>query len=126
MGLWIWLLIVDLLIPLTELGFGTLFLRRAPKNINFIFGYRTALSMKNRDTWSFAHRMIGRLWLTLGGVLLPLSPVPLLFCLRSDERAIALTGGIVAVVQILLLILSVIPVEIALHRTFDENGIRKS
>ena len=126
MGLWIWMLIVDLLIPLTELGFGTLFLRRAPKNINFIFGYRTALSMKNRSTWSFAHRMIGRLWLTLGGVLLPLSPVPLLFCLRSDERAIALAGAIVAVVQILLLILSVIPVEIALHRTFDQNGIRRS
>lgn len=36
--------------PVTMVGFGRLFMAKAPKNINMLFGYRTAMSMKNRDT----------------------------------------------------------------------------
>ena len=125
MGLWIGLLITDLLMPLIALLFGALFFRRAPKKINFIFGYRTSFSMKNKDTWAFAHRMIGRVWLPLGAAMLVLSPIPLLCLMGADESAVSLAGGMVMSVQVLLLILSIIPVEIALRRTFDQNGIRK-
>ena len=61
MAFWVFMLIMGLLIPLTMVGFGKLFLTRAPKNINMVFGYRTVMSMKNRDTWEFAHKMIAHL-----------------------------------------------------------------
>ena len=48
MAFWVFMLIMGLLIPLTMFGFGKLFLTRAPKNINMVFGYRTVMSMKNR------------------------------------------------------------------------------
>ena len=70
MGFWIFMLIMDLLIPFTMIGFGYLFLKRTPKNINVLFGYRTTMSMKNRDTWEFAHRYCGKLWYMWGGILL--------------------------------------------------------
>ena len=41
MGFRIFMLIVVLLIPLTMLLFGWLFFRRTPKEINYVFGYRT-------------------------------------------------------------------------------------
>ena len=47
MGFWIFMLVIDLLIPLTMIGFGRLFLKKIPKDINALFGYRTSMSMKN-------------------------------------------------------------------------------
>lgn len=51
MGFWFFMLIMDLLIPFTMIGFGKCFLKKAPDNINSVFGYRTSMSMKNKDTW---------------------------------------------------------------------------
>ena len=57
MGFWIYMLIMDLLIPTVMVLFGRAFLKKAPKEINYVFGYRTSRSMKNRDTWEFAHQV---------------------------------------------------------------------
>ena len=59
MGFWIFMLIMDLLLPFTMIGFGRYFMKKAPKEINSVFGYRTSMSMKNKDTWEFAHKYCG-------------------------------------------------------------------
>ena len=46
MGFWIYMLIMDLLIPIIMILFGQAFLKKAPKEINYVFGYRTSRSMK--------------------------------------------------------------------------------
>ena len=56
MKFWIFMLIMDLLLPFTMIGFGRYFMKKAPKEINSVFGYRTSMSMKNKDTWEFAHK----------------------------------------------------------------------
>ena len=65
MGFWIFMLIMDLLIPFTMIGFGKMFLKKAPDQINYVFGYRTSMSMKNQDTWVFAHHYCGKIWIYL-------------------------------------------------------------
>ena len=30
------------------------------EDVNFVFGYRTSMSMKNKDTWEFAHKYCGK------------------------------------------------------------------
>ena len=60
LGFWLYMLAVDLLIPATMIGFGLLFLKRPPKKINAIFGYRSMRSMRNEDTWRFAHQHCGK------------------------------------------------------------------
>ena len=125
MAFWIFMLVICLIIPLSMLGFGRLFMTRPPKSINAAFGYRTTMSMKNRDTWDFAHRLIGRLWFWCGLVLLPLSVVPLLFVIGRDTETVGKLGTIVEAVQLIPLIGSIFPVEAALKRTFDKNGARR-
>ena len=66
LGFWLYMLAVDLLIPATMIGFGLLFLKRPPKKINAIFGYRSMRSMQNEDTWRFAHAHLSKLWVRLG------------------------------------------------------------
>lgn len=125
MGFWIFMLIMDLLMPLLMLGFGSLFLKRPPKEINFVYGYRTTMSMKNKDTWQFAHACFGRLWSRIGLILLPVSIIPLLFVVNRDTNTVSIVGGVVCAIQVVVLLASIVPVEKALKRTFDRDGNRR-
>ena len=125
MGFWVFMLVINLLIPSVMILFGMMFVRKAPKEINFIFGYRTERAMKNRDTWEFAHKFCGRLWLICGALLLPLSVIPFLFVIGADTDLVGTVGAIVCGVQMIPLIGSVFPTEIALKNSFDKDGNRK-
>ena len=125
MGFWIYMTLMGMLIPVTMLVFGIKFSKGAPENINSVFGYRTAMSMKNRDTWEFAHRYCGKVWRVCGLILLPASVIPMLFVLGGSEDTVGTVGGIVCGVQLAVLIGSIFPTERALKREFDEKGERR-
>lgn len=125
MAFWLFMLIVGLIIPLSMVSLGKMFSTKAPKNINMFFGFRTAMSMKNQDTWVFAHKRIGNLWFRLGLGLLPLSVIPFLFVISKDTVTIGKLGTIVVAVQLILMMGTIIPVEVALKKNFDKNGRRR-
>lgn len=125
MDFWIFMLCMDLIIPFTMIGFGRLFLNNAPREINSVFGYRTAMSMKNKDTWEFAHKVCGKLWFRCGLILLPVSIVPSTFVIGRSDNTIGIVSGIICVIQLAMLVGSIIPTEAALKKTFDENGVRR-
>ena len=126
MGFWLFMLIMDLLIPFTMIGFGYFFLKKAPKNINTLFGYRTTMSMKNKDTWEFAHKYCGKLWYVWGMILLFLTVIPMLWVLGKSEDMIGTIGGILCGIQMIPLIGCIFPTEHALKRHFDANGNRRA
>lgn len=119
------MLFMNALVPFTMIGFGKLFLNNAPGKINLGFGYRTSMSMKNKDTWEFAHRYIGKLWHAWGIALLLLSIIPLFFVIGKDEDTVGTLGGIICAVQMVFLAGSIFPTEKALRKTFDKNGNRR-
>ena len=125
MGFWIFMLCTVLLVPLIMLFFGFYFKNNSPKEINSLFGYRTTMSMKNKDTWEFAHHYCGRLWLVLGMIMLPLSVIPMLFFINQDIDVVGIAGGIIEGIQVVVLLISIFPTEKALKKTFDENGNRR-
>ena len=125
MGFWIFMLCTVLLVPLIMLFFGLYFKNKSPKEINSLFGYRTTMSMKNKDTWEFAHHYCGRLWLVLGIIMLPLSVIPMLFFINQDIDVVGIAGGIIEGIQVVVLLISIFPTEKALKKTFDENGNRR-
>ncbi len=126
--LWFWLftLATDLLIPLLMIGFGRMFWKKAPREINSTFGYRTTMSMKNQDTWQFAHRYCGRLWYWLGLVMLPLTAVPMLLVFDEGIGTVGWVGAAVCFAQVVPMVGAIVPTEMALRRTFDKNGRRKT
>ena len=96
MGFWIFMLAMGLLFPVVMILFGTMFMKSAPKKVNYIFGYRTDMSMKNRDTWEFAHKYIGKLWFRFGLLLIPITVIPMLFVIGNSENVVATVGLIVS------------------------------
>ena len=126
MGFWLFIAIIDILIPILMIVLGKSFQHNIPSNINFLFGYRTSMSMKNEDTWNFAHKYFGRIWYVTGLILLLLSLVPLLFVIGKDKQTIGIVGGIICLVQLIPLMVPIIPTEIALKKRFDKEGNFKS
>ena len=124
LGFLIFMILVDLIIPFTMIGFGRVFMKNPPEKINMTYGYRTAMSMKNVETWEFAHSYCGKLWIRLGLALLA-SVLPLFFCFGRDIDTIALVGLVICGVQLVVMMCSIIPIERALKRSFDEAGRRK-
>ena len=123
-GFWLFMLVMVLLIPLTMMFFGNRFLYNAPSNINSAFGYRTTMSMKNSDTWKYAHNYLGNIWRICGLSLLPLSVIPLIFVFGRDVDLVGTVGGIIVGLQLIPMLGSIISVEQGLKRNFDKNGNR--
>ena len=125
MGFWIFMFIVTLLIPVMMIVFGLIFLKNPPKEINWAYGYRTSMSMKNQDTWDFAHQYVGKIWFKWGIGVAVISVVVMLLVISKDTDTVCWVGGGLAMVQILPLMGAIIPTEMALKRAFDKNGKRR-
>lgn len=82
------------------------------------------MSMKNQETWQFAHKYIGRLWKICGWLILLISVLVMLFVCGKDIIVVSIIGGIVCAVQIVIMICTMIPAEIALKKNFDKYGNR--
>jgi len=122
---WIFMLCVNLLIPACMVGFGTLFAKGAPADINAFFGYRSAMSMKNKDTWDFAHRHNGRLWRKTGLYMTIGSVAAMLPAVGQGVGFVGVYGMVVCVLQLVIMIASVFLTERALKQTFDKDGNRR-
>jgi uncharacterized membrane protein len=68
MGFFYWA--VSLIIPVIITVMGLVMRFRPPKNINLLYGYRTARSMASPEAWAAAHDIAGRIWLAIGPALI--------------------------------------------------------
>ena len=122
---WYLMVLSCLLTPAIMIIFGAYFKKGKPEEINIAFGYRSSMSMKNHDTWKFAHVYCGKLWYWQGLILLPLSLIAMLFVIGGDEKMVGGLGGIVICVQVVPLLGSIYFVEKALRKHFYKDGSRK-
>lgn len=119
------MVITVLFIPIMMIGFGKLFMELPPDKINILYGYRTSMSMKNSDTWEYAHHYIGKLWLKLGFISLIPTTMAMGYVYMRDLSIIeSWVSGIVWILVIILLV-TIFLTEIELKKTFDSKGIRK-
>ena len=127
MGFWIYMLLMNLLITFTLIGFGKYFMKKAPKEINGVFGYRTSMSMKNKDTWEFAHKYCGKIWYLCGLISLPITVIPMLLVVEKNVDVVGTVGanyhGSTACFSNWFYFFQA---EIALRKNFDKNGERRS
>ncbi|NFK77404.1 SdpI family protein [Clostridium botulinum] len=126
MGFKIFIIVCNLIIPVIMLFFGVRFRKHGPKNINGIYGYRTSMSMKNKETWEFAHQYCGRLWIKLGLIMLTISIIVSVLVFTYVDEAQGIIDLILVTIQTIVLIVSIFPVEKALKNNFDGNGNRRN
>ena len=125
MWLWWFWLICDLFIPLVMIVVGRMTWKHCPKNINSLIGYRTTRSMKNMDTWKFAHEYCGKLWWKLGWLIMILTALMYIPLYQSNDNIIEIAGVVLMTIQCTVLIISIYPTEKALKEHFTDDGTRK-
>ena len=124
-GFWWFLFVCNLMIPILMILLGKWMWKHCPESINVVLGYRTKRSMKNMDTWKFAHEYCGKLWWKLGWItLIPTIAIQIPF-FHSNEDVVGIVGGIICTIHTILLIMSIFPTEAALKKTFHEDGTRR-
>lgn len=125
MWFWWFMFVCNLLIPVILIIVGRMMWKHCPKKINTVYGYRTKRSMKNMDTWRFAHNYCGRLWWKIGWFSLFPSVVVQIPFFESSEDVIGIVGGIICMIQVVILIASIFPTEAALKKTLNDDGTRR-
>ena len=126
MGMWGTILVVVCVMSATMIGFGLYFSMAGPKKINFVFGYRTPMSMKNLDTWRFGNIFAGRYMWRTGVVLLIGSLAALFAVISSGDDVVRTAGIIIIIVHAAMIFGTIILTEVALRRNFDRQGNRKT
>ncbi len=115
----------DVLIPLMMIIFGRIMWKRCPSKINCWYGYRTVRSMKNMDTWKFAHEHLGKQWWKIGRIILLPSVLILLPAYKATETTIAVVFLAVMMVQTVFLLYPIFKTEQALKEKFNDDGTFK-
>lgn len=118
--MFIFLLIMNSLISMFMIFFGGLWKNHPPAGINWVYGYRSSMSMKNKETWDFAHKHNAKVWRWVGRIWLIISTIIMLLFKKNYE----ITFIWITRIGIGVLILSMIPTEIALRKKFDKEGNR--
>ncbi|HBA67867.1 MAG TPA: hypothetical protein DCZ40_00690 [Lachnospiraceae bacterium] len=119
MGFWIFLTICNLMIPILMIVIGKVFINHPPKKVNGIYGYRTSRSMKNQDTWNFAHLYCGKLWWKIGWIMLPLSVIGMLPAIGKNDNMAGGWGAAVITAECIAMLMTIFFVERALAKKFD-------
>lgn len=125
MWFWWFMLCCDILIPIIMIIGGRVMWKHPPKEINGMMGYRTSRSMKNMDTWTFAHDYCGRLWWKIGWIILIPSIIVHILIYGQSDNVVGIVGGILVLIQTIILVVSIFPTEKALKNTFTKDGKRK-
>ena len=121
MGFWIFMLIMTLALPITMIVLGRKYMTNPPREISSTSGYRSARSMKNRESWEYAHRVCGKKWFICGMILLPLAVIAMLFFLGKPTETVGWAGGVIVLIETIPMIASCVLTEAALKREFEDD-----
>ncbi|EEG75112.1 hypothetical protein CLOHYLEM_05073 [[Clostridium] hylemonae DSM 15053] len=97
--------------------------KKPPADRNGLSGYRSTMSRLNQDTWSYAHKLWGKINFTTGIALAVLSFAFIVYI--KDWSDFETWIVYLVFIQIAIMALTIIPTEIKLNKTFTKKGGRK-
>ena len=112
-------------IPLFLIVIGKIFEKYPSKEPNIAIGFRTKLSMMNKETWDYAQRLFPKAWISLGRTILPLSLIILILLYSEDKDYTGNLALILMLVQVVLMLGSILYVNLKLKAAFNSDGSRK-
>ena len=103
-----------------------LFIKNPPEDINDVYGYRTIRSKLTQETWDFAQRYYGKIWKYIGSIMLLLTVISNMILFQMPLELTEDTAGMIilieTMIQIVVMLVCIYPVEKALKKNFDEKG----
>lgn len=112
--------IINFILPLGIILYGYLYKNVASKRKSNFFGYKTERTHLSKDTWEYANKRVGKMWIKLGLIFtLVVLIMRFIFPSHMEKPSFIVIG--------MALIVSLIPfpiVEKELKEKFDDEGER--
>lgn len=125
MWFWWWMFVCNMLYSVSMIIGGWFMWKHCPKSINHVCGYRSRRSSINMDTWKFAHDNCGKRWWKIGWIMFFPTIIVQIPFYHSSVGQIGWLALAICIVECTILLLSIIPTEVALKNTFYDDGTRK-
>lgn len=122
MYFWWFLFLYNLLIPVTMIISGHALATRAPREVNNAFGYRTKRSMRNMETWQFAHDYCGKFSFRSGLLLILVGIAVQVPVFGGSTMSVGLAALAVFALEVLIMFLTFFCTEQALKKEFGEEA----
>ena len=117
---WIFILVCDLIIPLTMLVGGLIMWKHCPNKMSRLLGYRSERSMKSEAAWHFANVDCGKRWFFVGIAITVLSILAHILLYGADGDAVSNASLVIMAIETAAMFISLIPTERALKQKFGE------
>ena len=118
MGDIVFAIVFSLLIPLTMIILGAVWMVRPPRNRFGTCGFKTERARASAEAWVFAHHHIGRIFVPTGIVLFVASLA--VVCLVPGNKFTQLNW--ITLVHFLVFLIIAGETELSLHKHFDAFG----
>ncbi|MDF2941757.1 MAG: hypothetical protein K0S01_615 [Herbinix sp.] len=115
-------LLFILFTPVIMIGLGASLYNYPPKDIEDYYGYRTKRAMKSKETWKFAQKYAGKIWVITGVPTLAVSLFVFLYCNAKFAANMNNIFLLLLGIQLIIVMLPIPLVEHALKKIFDEHG----
>ena len=112
--------------PIVLLVLGILYFFAAPKEANYIFGYRTFFGMGSQEAWCFTQRLAGAVWAGLGLVLTIIMLLITSGFPGKDVMEMVSSGLVCLLWEIGLALLSCLVINLVVTLRFDRNGLPRN
>jgi uncharacterized membrane protein len=112
--------------PIVLLVMGILYFFAAPKEANYIFGYRCYFGMGSEEAWRFTQRLAGIVWVGLGLVLTLVMLIVSGSYGKKDIAEIVSSGLSSLIWELCLTALSCLAINITAMIRYDRRGMRRN
>lgn len=102
---WLIVTLAILLLSITLIILGITWIKVAPKQYNWRWGYRVFIAKGGKQVWEYANRTMGKTVLVIGMLAIPLSFIIMLPC-RHQAISTILTVGCSIILSIVVAILA--------------------
>lgn len=86
--------ICSMLVPITLITVGLLFMKYPIKSINVACGYRTKRSMSSQKAWDYANLKMGKVYFIVGLILAVVTAVLNLIFSQKPDIGLYISGGL--------------------------------
>ncbi len=118
MWFWFFMLACNVMLPVFMILYGLFVKKFGAGTVNAVIGYRTTRSMKNQEAWEFANLYHAKLWIKIGCIMIPMCVIMMLPLIGRDTDTIGWLGSLICMVEGAILVISILPVEMAIKKKF--------
>lgn len=125
MTFWYYMTFMSIVVPLVLIIVGMYYTLCPPNKIYTDFGYKTPHTLKNEEIWAFAHKYLGKLWIKLALIMIPITVAAMFIPRGISDNAISFFSVGLSVAQCVVVVFSFRHMKGYLLKHFDEQGNRR-